>query len=318
MKISIIVPIYNVEKYLCRCVDSILNQTFTDYELILVDDGSPDRCGEICDEYAKKDERVKVIHKENGGPSEARNMGIDIAKGEYIAFVDSDDWIHPRMYEILYNGIIQNNVKLSACAYNETDIKDNFKEITDSTFEIRKGKEFLITDNVAAVVVWNKLYHKSLFKNIRYPKGKIYEDEVVAYKLLLDIGDIVYCNEQLYFYFINENGITKSQYTLKRLDAIEAFEKRYLFFKAHNLSEFYVWSLEQLLGVYCKNYMSTGKNPDYYKIHCKLKWKMRKVLIFETLRCHVSVKNYPFYCEVAFPRVVNAYRKLKKLLIKFC
>lgn len=315
-KISIIVPIYKVEKYLSRCIDSILNQTFTDFECILVDDGSPDRCGEICDEYAKKDKRIKVIHKVNGGLSDARNAGIDIADGEYIAFVDSDDWIHPQMYEILYNGIMQNGVTISVCEYKEVHVKESFKKIDNFEFNIHEGMTFLTTNNVAAVIAVNKLYHKSLFKDIRYPVGKLHEDEFTTYKLLYAAGDIAYCDEQLYFYFINENGITKSEYTLKRLDAIEATEELYAFIKKRKFVELYSWFIGRLLNVYYFHYLQTGKSKEFSGIHHKLKWTMRKVLLFEPLKCHVSIKNYPFYCELAFPRIVNAYRKLKRLIHK--
>ena len=114
--ISIVVPIYNVEKYLKKCVESILNQTYKNFELILVDDGSPDRCGEICEDLKKKDLRIRVIHKENGGLSSARNAGIDVAKGEYIGFVDSDDYIEPFMYEKLVNAVVKDNCLLSVCS----------------------------------------------------------------------------------------------------------------------------------------------------------------------------------------------------------
>lgn len=315
-KISIIVPIYNVEPYLHRCVVSILNQTFTDFECILVDDGSPDKCEEICDEYAKKDKRIRVIHKPNGGLSDARNAGLNIAKGEYIGFVDSDDWIHPQMYEILYKGIVKNDVKLSICAYEEVDTVEKFEPIENISFSKHYGLDFLVEDNITAVVAWNKLYHRSLFKDIRYPVGRIHEDEFTTYKILYKAEKIAFCRDKLYFYFHNPNGITKSEYSLKRLDAVDALEERHLFFKQHQLSKYYRWSVEGLLKVYYWHYVLTGEKEDFRKVHSKLIHKLRKTLIIETQKCHVSIRNYGFYCEVAFPRVVNAYRKLKRIICR--
>ena len=274
-KISIIVPIYKVEQYLHRCVDSILAQTFTDFECILVDDGSPDNCGAICDEYAKKDKRIRVIHKPNGGLSDARNAGIDIAKGEFLGLVDSDDWIHPQMYEILYKGIVENNVKLSVCAYEETDLEKEFEHISEPKFEVCRGMDFLISNNVTAVVAWNKLYHRSLFEDIRYPVGKLHEDEFTTYKILYKAGSITYCCEKLYMYFINNNGITKLEHTLRsvgnkeelrkrkeafikrRIDRLEALKERVDFFKnkdesayRHSLKEYKNYLIHDFKVVY--------------------------------------------------------------------
>ena len=180
--ISIIVPVYKVEKQLNKCIESILNQTFKDYELILVDDGSPDNCGHICDEYEKKDSRIKVIHKKNGGLSDARNAGLDIALGKYIGFVDSDDIIHPQMYEKLYNCINKSNLDIVQCKFkrfksieeiniNISDSELNFKEYNSQDAIID-----LIDNNKINVNAWNKLYKRELFQNERYPKGKIHED----------------------------------------------------------------------------------------------------------------------------------------------
>lgn len=306
-KISIIVPVYKVEKYLRRCVDSILNQTFTDFECILVDDGSPDRCGEICDEYAKADKRIKVIHKENGGLSDARNAGIDTARGEYLGFVDSDDWIHPNMYEILYKAITKNDVKLSACAYKETDVKEIFEEIFTSEIEIYNGMDFLMTNYVTAVVAWNKLYHRSLFNELRYPFGKIHEDEFTTYKMLYESGNIAYCSKKLYYYFINASGITKSGYSLKRLDALEAWEDRCRFFRKHDPEKYHKWAMEQLLWGYDKHYRLTGESPEFIKAHNKLMKRNRKALFSYSIKYGVNMNRFRGYYLSAFPRAAKLY-----------
>lgn len=229
--ISIIVPIYNVEKYLQRCIDSILKQTFKDFELILVDDGSPDKCGEICDEYKKKDSRVRVIHKENGGLSDARNAGLDIAKGDYIGFVDSDDFINKNMYQVLYEAIINTRAEVSQCKFkyfsNESEIKEiNYGDEEYKLYRNTEAIESVIENEILNVNVWNKLYSRHLFKDIRFPKGKIHEDEFVTYKLFFYSNRICYVNKELYYYFNNSQGIMRSNSILKKLDWIEAIEER--------------------------------------------------------------------------------------------
>ena len=174
--ISIIVPVYKVEKQLEICIKSILSQTFSNFELILVDDGSPDNCGNICDEYQKKDNRIKVIHKENGGLSDARNVGLDIASGKYIAFVDSDDIIHPRMYEILFECINKSNSDIVQCKFKKFKSLDEVKDDLDDyngSFEKYDNKTAImdmIDNNNINVNSWNKLYKSELFETLRFPK----------------------------------------------------------------------------------------------------------------------------------------------------
>ena len=207
--ISIVVPIYNVEKYLDDCIKSIIGQTYKNIEIILVDDGSTDRSGEVCENYAKYDKRIKVIHKENGGLSDARNEGLKIANGQYITFIDSDDYVNEEFVEILYKSIKKYNADISICNYdlieekstyrkeNKKNIKDitqlDNKECLKRTYSNEKGMEFL---------AWAKLYNKDLFvKNcIIYPKGKIHEDTYTTYKLIYYSKNIVYNDVSLYYY----------------------------------------------------------------------------------------------------------------------
>ena len=203
--ISVIVPIYNVEKYLNKCIESIINQSYSNLEIILVDDGSKDSSGIMCDSYILKDKRIKVIHKENGGLSDARNVGIDKAKGEYIVFIDSDDWIDEKMIEILYNIIKKNNSDISICdyflAYNEEiqTQKEDIEIINLSNIEALK-KIYDKDLGVCMIVAWNKLYKRNLFKDdIRYPYGKIHEDEFTTYKLLYKAEKISYTKQKMYY-----------------------------------------------------------------------------------------------------------------------
>lgn len=223
MLISVIVPVYKVEKYIDRCVNSILKQTFKDFELILVDDGSPDKCGKICDEYAKKDDRIIVIHKTNGGLSDARNVGIDWAmknsNSEWITFIDSDDWVHVDYLMNLLTATVDNNIDISVCSYINTTGETNVeKENSPLNIELRGTEEFFINNNVNAVVAWGKLYKKNLWIDIRYPYGKIHEDEFTTHKVLFKIKNIAYISQNLYYYYTNQNGIMHQKWTPKRLD----------------------------------------------------------------------------------------------------
>ena len=180
-EISIIVPVYNVEKYLTRCIDSILNQTFTDFELILVDDGSTDKSGVICDKYSKIDSRIKVIHSKNEGAAQARNYGLDIAKGKFIGFVDSDDYINRDMYQILYENINKYNCDICVCGHQSFQDKvkvafeDSKEEIIEFDNKLALKNYFLDyedSERVMYTIIWDKLYRRELFKNLRFPKGK--------------------------------------------------------------------------------------------------------------------------------------------------
>lgn len=234
--ISVIVPIYKVEECLCRCVDSLLAQTFSDFELILVDDGSPDRCGGICDEYAKLDSRIVVIHKENGGLSDARNAGLAVARGEYIAFVDSDDWVAPGYLDKLHAVLCDTGADICECEVFRTD--------GESCGETGSG-DVQIYDTVSALAqliqegafyqhVWNKLYRRETIGDIFFPKGKTNEDEFWTYRIFGRANRVAKIDNVLYNYFQRPGSIMGSGYSLKRLDALEAKAQR-----QHYLEEFY-------------------------------------------------------------------------------
>lgn len=226
--ISIIVPVYKVEKFLDECVQSIIEQTYQNLQIILVDDGSPDRCGEMCEEWARKDKRIKVIHKENGGLSDARNAGLAEATGEFIAFVDSDDWIEPQMYEVMLTELIKEGADLVACGivYSYPDKV----VIHSSTYDVGAPEKFLkmiYQDTIFPVAAWNKLYRKKLWKNFEFPKGKICEDAFTTYLLLDSASTIVQIPNGLYHYRIRESSIMTSEFRLARMDEEEAWRQNY-------------------------------------------------------------------------------------------
>ena len=243
--ISVIVPVYKVEEYLPNCLETIINQTYKNLEIILVDDGSPDKCPEICDQFMQKDTRIKVIHKENGGLSDARNAGIKIATGKYIGFVDSDDYIDPEFYEILYQNILKYDADLAVCNYVETE-KSNWHEAKkdDRIIEFNniEALEALYSNDTqmqkAMVVAWNKLYKREIFEQIQYPVGKTNEDEFVIHHILYKSKKIVYSANELYYYLQRADSIMsrgEKEYDVKRFNQQEAYEKRIQFFYDKNL-----------------------------------------------------------------------------------
>lgn len=229
-EISVIVPIYKVEKYLPHCIDSIMNQTFTDLEIILVDDGSPDNCGKICDEYAAKDSRIRVIHKENGGLSDARNAGISIAKGKYVGFVDSDDFIESQMYEVLYNMIIRDCSDIAICGVYHHFKAGKYPHYSPKECYVCDGKEaFVLSLEGKKVIVsaCSKLYQKNVFDNICFRTGKTYEDAFFLSSLLLPDIKVSITTTSYYNYCHRNNSITTVGFSPKTMDVIEAYEYNY-------------------------------------------------------------------------------------------
>lgn len=224
--VTVIVPIYKVEQYVNRCIDSIISQTYKNLEIILVDDGSPDSCGKICDSYAKTDSRIQVIHKENGGLSDARNAGIDVAKGDYLMFVDSDDWVDEDFCESAVSALENNNSDIVVFGYNRVDESDNLLESWNLQGRHKCSKQEALKklfqseiDNYA----WNKIYKRNLFNNIRYPKGKLWEDIGTTYLLFAEAESIYISNCVTYNYLMRESSITGQR---NRKGEIDMFTQR--------------------------------------------------------------------------------------------
>lgn len=265
--ISVIVPVYKVEQYLDECVSSIVNQTYKNLEIILVDDGSPDSCGKMCDNWAKKDTRITVIHKENGGLSDARNAGLDIFKGEYVAFVDSDDYVESNYIETLYTNIKDADMCLcNITAFSENNQKKAVVEkgIVDSDkfFEMMFSPE----TSQYSVVAWNKLYRRNLWDNVRYPFRKIHEDRYVSCDIISQCSKIVCLEDYLYWYRYHEGSISTIRNIAGEFDDINAFWLQIDFFKQNSkekllrlaANNLYVFSYE--LGIYMKNNNKADKN----------------------------------------------------------
>ncbi len=281
VNVSVIVPVYNVEQYLEKCIKSIMGQTYADIEIILIDDGSTDSSGSICDSYACRDSRIRVLHKPNGGISDARNAGLDIARGNYIAFVDSDDYIHPQLLQILNDGITQNHSQVSVCGF--TRVYDgqtvNRQQYDSINWTILKKDEdrvsYLLGDgiHITFTVAWNKLYRKELFDGIRFPMGKMYEDEFTTYKLLHKASSIAYTSIPLYFYVQRAESIMHSSCSVRSLEVFEAFRERLELYDANRqynwycaLLKIYRWRI-----LHCLDMSKQNKSIDY----CN-KWKEYK------------------------------------------
>lgn len=223
--ISVIVPIYNVEKYLQKCVDSIINQTYKSLEIILVDDGSLDNCPKMCDDYAKKDSRIKVVHKENGGLSDARNVGMEVVTGEYVSFIDSDDYISLDFYETLLQTMIDNDSDIVECSVVKFYENEKFDEYSDdlkvTNYETVDALDGLISENPFKQHVWNKLYKSSVALDILYAVGKLNEDEFWTYQVFGIAKKVTRINKTMYYYFQRNGSIMGNGYNIRRLDALE-------------------------------------------------------------------------------------------------
>lgn len=268
--ISIIIPVYKVEKYLEKCIQSVINQTYENLQIILVDDGSPDNCGKICDEYAKKDHRIEVIHKSNGGLSDARNKGLEIAKGEYIGFVDSDDYIESDMYEVLYNLLKQYNVDVSICNfYTVSQGKIAIKNADNGIKEYNRIeilKEILLDNNIQSYA-WNKLYKKELFNEIKYPVGKKYEDIGTTFYLLEKCNKVVVTGKPEYYYINRQGSIVNNVTESTITDYIELIMQRYDYIEENikELSSYNKNYLKRILKTAEQDIKSLNKVGDYTK-----------------------------------------------------
>lgn len=268
--ISIIIPVYKVEKYLEKCIQSVINQTYKNIQIILVDDGSPDNCGKICDEYAERDQRIEVIHKSNGGLSDARNKGLEIAKGEYIGFVDSDDYIEADMYEVLYNLLKQYNADVSICNfYTVSQEKIAIKNADNGIKEYNRIeilKEILLDNNIQSYA-WNKLYKKELFNEIKYPVGKKYEDIGTTFYLLEKCNKVVVTGKPEYYYINRQDSIVNNVTETTITDYIELIMQRYDYIEENikELSSYNKNYLKRILKTAEQDIKSLNKVGDYTK-----------------------------------------------------
>jgi glycosyltransferase involved in cell wall biosynthesis len=270
-KISIVIPVYNVEDYIERCLDSVINQTYRNVEIILIDDGSTDNSGKICDEYAELDNRITVIHKENGGLSDARNVGIRASTGDYIGFVDSDDYIKTDMYEVLYNNLKIHNADIAECGYSVCNNKQNNINIIDSCkvtqFDSFNALKELILSRQLKTIAWNKLYRKTVIENNFFPVNKFNEDVSWTYKVFSIAEKIIRIDYSGYFYCYRKNSIRISLEYLNKKDWFFAYKERLEFIKKkyntlYNLAEklFLIHLVKEYRNINTRNYLDNDKS----------------------------------------------------------
>ncbi len=324
-KISVVVPVYNVEPYLRRCVDSILAQTFKDFELILVDDGSPDECPAICDEYASKDERVVVIHQKNAGLSAARNAGIDWAfansNSEWITFIDSDDWVHIQYLELLFNSAKKACVEISMCILT---VVDSF--FNSHTYESLKHKKVVnrhaynIYENKFYAYSCGKLIKRNILNSIRFPNGKLFEDWHTTYKIIFSTPYISIISNDVYFYFQRKDSITNSNWNISKIDILQALVAHIEYFdhiQQNDLSKIakkHLLSLTYYHFYECKRYTAIN-----VKKHIRFLRKTMRTSLFRYRKIlSITLTSNPEYYECAFPLFMWFYWRyvaIKKSLI---
>lgn len=303
-KISIIVPIYNVEKYLEQCINSIIEQTYQNLEIILVDDGATDNSGKICDEYLKKDNRIKVIHKQNGGLSDARNAGVEIATGDFIGFVDSDDYIEKDMYELLHRNMLKEGADISCC--NRFLVYENKIEVygTDEYYEVMNSSraiEFSCMIGYIGISAYTKLYQKELFDEIRYPKGKINEDMYTTYKLFDKANKVIYDATPKYYYRQRKGSITNSKKI--NVNAIEASRELMVFVKE---------KYPEIMNAAIKNYIysSIGVYDNIVK-------NKSKTVETQRLKNQIIEEVRKYYGILKKDKTITKQRKMQLILIRY-
>lgn len=291
--ISVIVPVYNVEDYLEECINSILSQTYTNLEILIVNDGSTDNSLEILQKFSQKDSRISVFTKENGGLSSARNYAIDRANGKYFTFIDSDDYIDNNYIEILMKGLIDNDADISIVNYHHV-IEGKIKNFinNDGTISVFSAKEIIEkmyskkNDFIGMLQMAQcKLYKRELFDNIRYPIGKKYEDAFTTYKLYLNTTKIIYINKSLYSYRIRTGSITQSGYSVSDLDVLEMFEERISILKERGYNtktDMYYYCIKLLkekakLNLYNPDSKKSQECSDKYKNIRSIIWNLLNI-----------------------------------------
>lgn len=309
-EISVVVPVYNVEKYLKRCIDSLLTQSFDSFDLILVDDGSQDNCGKICDEYKNADNRITVIHQENRGLSEARNTGIEWAlknsDAEWITFIDSDDWVHPDYLKMLYETAAEYNVNMSICNCLKTPDFSVDIEYSESSVKVFSAEDFWCFRQYGTSCA--KLYKKSDFNNIRYPKGLLYEDVFVTYRLIFKQSKVAYIENPLYFYYTRPESITHSQWNPKVLSRLKGAEQQLKFFKNNG----YMRAYDVTVSLYIPTIFSQLKECQKQKNKYFSEYlKLSALLKFNLIKYHkyFPIKDRTNIYRQAFPLLTKIYKK---------
>ena len=316
-KISVIIPVYNVEKYLSRCLESVINQTYENLEIILINDGSKDRSGLICDYYVKKDNRIKVFHQENQGLSAARNKGIEVASGEYIGFLDSDDYIEKDMYQILFSNAIKYDADITACSSKIMLLNGKVKlgESDGNILVLNKFEAVAEIINKIDGAVWNKLYKSNLIKSLKFERGKVHgEDLYFQFQCLTRCNKVVYVNSCKHNYIKRCNSITTSTFSERIFDQVyfkdliyDLIDKE---FKEYRITA-KKWCFNARMNV-CRKFILANKSKIYKKIIEE--YKEFCVINYKEIKSNLSIKEKVDYLcfryiNLFYPWVIRFYSK---------
>ncbi len=320
-KVSVIVPVYNTEEYLNRCIDSILAQTFTDFELLLVDDGSTDRSGSICEEYSEKSSRIRVFHQENKGQAAARNSALDWvfanSKSEYISFIDSDDWVHPRFLELLTKGFSQYDVYICQCRHVKTDGTMQVPAINENLLCVTPKEEYI---SYYSPYIWEKLYKRQVWEKLRFPEGQIYEDLAIWYKVLFSQNRITIINTPLYYYYQNPSGTMRQDWHPGMLARMDAWDEQIDYFNKLGDENLLKNAIDRYCNIAYSEYQAITRSKrlsDQEKKKNKgvLKRKFRRLLFHNSKE--VKINNFSYWMfETSFPIISWVYWTTRAVLEK--
>ena len=314
--ITVIVPVYNVEQYLNRCIDSIINQSYKNLEIILVDDGSNDNSGLICDDYANNDNRIKVIHKINGGLSDARNAGLKVMSGDYIMFVDSDDFIDLDMVQILFNDLIKNKSDISICTFNSIINNEKRPFLFEKKYFVVSGvdKFYYLYNEYSGITVSScmKLFSAKLFKNVFFEVGKIHEDEIIILDLLKSAKSISYVLEPLYNYEMRDGSITK-KFDFRKIDLLPYIDLRIDYFKSINCNTLVEKTVYKKLSIlltllidYYRYDDSHLDDNDFVKVKSNIKSLSKSCLKYKSLSFKEHINS--FFAYLVSPKMYYALK----------
>ena len=320
--ISVIIPAYNVETYIDRCIQSILNQNYFIYELILIDDGSPDDCGTKCDKYAQLYSQITVIHQCNCGLSGARNAGIEFAlscsDSKWVTFVDSDDFVHEEYLKKLHEGVVNNNVDICCANYLEFSAESQILPVIKDYGSIVANVEDAYTNcSINTISAWGKLYNKKLFETTRFPLGRIHEDRFTTYQLLFKCNQLAIITDPLYYYFYNTSGITKSQWSPNRLDDLDAVKEQISFFSTHCFEHALVCTLNDYFWLLCKNISILKSLPMYKNYYKILRKELREAIRKYKKQTDLSIDKNRYIYTSAYPFLGKQYFRTSHIIKKF-
>lgn len=319
--ISIIIPVYNTEEYLRRCLNSLLNQTFRDFELILVNDGSTDRSVEICEEYRARNSHIYVLNKNNGGAASARNLGLDWyyknSRCEWLCFVDSDDFVHKRFLEILLDMAVEKHQDISMCSYKITHEDNIDSEILRNNVSCINTERLWCDRQINCTIPWAKLFRREVFTDIRFPEGIIHEDEFTLYKALFKCKKIAFVDIPLYGYYQTAQSVMRGDWSPRHMTESEGIFSQLEFFLSNNYREAASYTAKIYLRSIYRNLIRSKESGDLYKNYTRtLKLQLQKGLIKYRKLAGINICNSNWLFYEAYPIATVPYRIYKKYFDK--